>query len=92
MGTSPTANVYFSTNALDGLDDVFDRKPGANVWLWRLLLATRDAMAGSRWEKPLSAAAEGLQASFRQQNDPEVGNEQALTATDGLRRMLAEAL
>ena len=92
IGNCPPGSASYWRTFWTGLDDVFDQQPGANVWLWRLLRATTEALIDSRWANPMATAAEGVELSLRNQEDTDLAYERILMATDGLRRMLAEAV
>lgn len=77
-------------NVLDGLDDLFDRRPRAALNLWRLLVASGAALGGD-WERNMSSAASQLLELIRSRMGDEMINGPALSATDDLRTSIAAA-
>lgn len=74
---------------LDGLDDLFDRVPRAEVWLVRLLIAAGAALRGSIWETQLVDVAAEVRALLGSGLTGTDLNDAALTATDDLRLAIA---
>jgi hypothetical protein len=74
---------------LDGLDDLYDERERAELWLARLLTATSVALTGTAWERPMADAAAGVTAiAFGEGRDTQK-NRQALGVTDELRVKVA---
>jgi hypothetical protein len=79
-------------NVLDALDDLYDRRERAELWVHRLLLATSIALRGTQWEAPMADAAAAVERIQVSADTDDAKNAAALIATSDLRLSLARAL
>ena len=75
---------------LDGLDDLYDRRERADLWLERLLIATSVALAGMVWERLMADVATGLRSVLRRGGSDDEQNRRALEVTGELRLQVSE--
>lgn len=78
------------SNLLEALDDLYDQAPGAEVHLWRLLLATSQALSSdAHLFRTLDSAAHALDELLRGGLSGYDLNRRALSVTDEARRIAA---
>lgn len=75
---------------LDGLDDLYDERERADVWLTRLLTATGFALRGTMWERSMAKAAADLANVMLTVGPEDERNRGALEVTGDLRIHVAE--
>ena len=88
VGSMTAGDELLLSNLLEALDDLYDQAPGAEVRVWRLLLATSRAFSGdpSRSE-PIDSAAHAMGDLLRGGLSSHELNRRALIVTDEARRV-----
>lgn len=91
-GVTPSNQVEYQLlgAVLDGLDDLYDQRERAEMWLERLLVATSVALSGTTWERPMADAAADLVSVVRGGDSIEERNRRALEVTGDLRVQVAQ--
>ena len=77
------------SNVLDSLDDLYDQRERADINLWRLLVATGQALRDTNWLRPIRAAANDLADVIRTDSDSTTKDRLATVVTDELSQMIA---
>lgn len=90
MKASPEVECELLGNVLDGLDDLYDQRERADLWLERLLVASSLALAGTAWERRMADAAFRLRQNSHEQHAHDTRNRRALEITGDLRLQVSE--